>query len=68
MDSEGLAGLNRILLSRNGAKVCKVLKCIARAENHPIYIHCSHGKDRTGLMVGLVLRVLAPQKSPNSLC
>lgn len=33
--------------------VSKVLKAMSDPKNYPLYIHCYHGRDRTGLMVGL---------------
>lgn len=35
------------------AQVEKVLAELTNAENSPIFIHCKHGHDRTGLIVGL---------------
>eukprot|EP00053_Salpingoeca_punica_P006976 m.64709 g.64709 ORF g.64709 m.64709 type:complete len:723 (+) comp13942_c0_seq1:269-2437(+) len=55
MNTLGLSGLNQIILSRSGAQLCRALKIVADRRNHPIMIHCSHGKDRTGLVVSLVL-------------
>jgi protein-tyrosine phosphatase len=34
------------------------LEVIAEAENAPMVVHCAAGKDRTGLLVALVLRLL----------
>jgi hypothetical protein len=55
MNTLGLSGLNQIILSRSGNQLCRALKIIADRRNHPVMIHCSHGKDRTGLLVSLVL-------------
>jgi tyrosine-protein phosphatase SIW14 len=33
--------------------VKKVLTLLNQAQNFPIYIHCLHGEDRTGLMIAL---------------
>jgi tyrosine-protein phosphatase SIW14 len=35
------------------ADVEKVLQLLADPQNYPIFIHCQHGQDRTGLLVGL---------------
>lgn len=35
--------------------VAKALRIFARPENYPILVHCIHGKDRTGLIVMLLL-------------
>jgi protein tyrosine/serine phosphatase len=37
----------------NDAKVDQILNLMADPENYPILIHCQHGEDRSGLMVGL---------------
>ena len=58
MNSLGLAGLNRIILDNSGAALCCVLKVVADRHNHPVMIHCSHGKDRTGLVITLVLAAI----------
>jgi protein tyrosine/serine phosphatase len=44
-------------LKRNGAALCEILKVIACPARHPVLVHCSHGKDRTGLVCALVLSV-----------
>lgn len=41
--------------SQNIARALRVLAC---RENYPLMVHCTHGKDRTGLVVALVLRLL----------
>lgn len=33
--------------------ISKILKNLTDAENYPIFIHCQHGWDRTGLAIGL---------------
>ena len=38
--------------------VLRVLEIIADERNHPVLIHCTHGKDRTGVIVSLVLGCL----------
>lgn len=34
-------------------QVERVLEIINRAENQPVFVHCGHGRDRTGLIVAL---------------
>jgi len=34
-------------------EVNDILKIVANPANYPIFIHCQHGEDRTGLIVGL---------------
>jgi protein tyrosine/serine phosphatase len=31
----------------------KILSILSDSSKYPIYLHCRHGEDRTGLMVGL---------------
>jgi protein tyrosine/serine phosphatase len=33
--------------------VQKVLSVLAAGESHPVFLHCRHGKDRTGMIVAL---------------
>ena len=37
--------------------MCNALRILGNVDNYPIYIHCSHGKDRTGLICALALWV-----------
>lgn len=36
-----------------GRAIGRALALMAKPENRPVYIHCEHGKDRTGLVVAL---------------
>ena len=38
--------------------IARALRVFAHAENLPCIIHCIHGKDRTGLIVALLLLLL----------
>ena len=38
--------------------IARALRVFAHAENLPIIIHCIHGKDRTGLIIALLLLLL----------
>ena len=44
--------------SDNGKNWGEILKTIVNPENHPLYFHCSAGRDRTGLIAGLSLALL----------
>ena len=57
LDPLGLFGINTIILAKNGDRVCNALRILGNAANYPIYMHCSHGKDRTGLICALALWV-----------
>ncbi|EGD76831.1 hypothetical protein PTSG_08178 [Salpingoeca rosetta] len=57
-DDMGLFGLNKIILRYSQTSLCRVLKIVATARHHPVLVHCFHGKDRTGLVIALILRLL----------
>lgn len=57
-DKQGLLGLNKIILEHNSDRLLKALKIVAERKNHPVLIHCSHGKDRTGLTIAIIMRAL----------
>lgn len=52
----GLIGLYRIILDNQQDLICQNLKIMSNPDNLPLLVHCSHGKDRTGVMCALVLR------------
>ena len=37
--------------------MAKALRTFAKKENYPIMVHCIHGKDRTGLIIMLLLLI-----------
>jgi tyrosine-protein phosphatase SIW14 len=37
----------------NATQVRRILEFVKNPSNHPIFIHCKHGRDRTGLIVAL---------------
>lgn len=55
---ELLADVYRVMLDQNGAVFAGVLRLAADPANRPLVIHCTAGKDRTGLTVALLLRAL----------
>ncbi len=44
-------------LKRNGDRIAACLGVIAAAPEGPVLVHCHEGKDRTGMVVALALRV-----------
>lgn len=58
LEEMGLAGLYKTILQESGDEICRVLRICADRQNHPVLLHCSHGKDRTGLTVALILSLL----------
>eukprot|EP01087_Luapelamoeba_hula_P021373 TRINITY_DN7451_c0_g1_i1.p1 TRINITY_DN7451_c0_g1~~TRINITY_DN7451_c0_g1_i1.p1 ORF type:complete len:1147 (+),score=206.56 TRINITY_DN7451_c0_g1_i1:176-3616(+) len=57
MNNIGLFGLNRLMLVYAGESIGSVMRIIADPRNHPVLYHCSSGKDRTGLITALILKV-----------
>ena len=58
MKQEGLIGLAIRSVDTCTQEVYEVFKILYDAESYPILIHCTQGKDRTGLVVQLVLMLL----------
>ncbi len=54
--------LPALMLRPSEERIQKILSILSDARNFPIYIHCRHGEDRTGLVVGLYRALL--QKWP----
>ncbi len=53
-----LEGYTRVVLGENAAIIGESLRLMADAESRPLVIHCTAGKDRTGLVAGLLLTLL----------
>ncbi|KAH8174207.1 tyrosine phosphatase family protein [Sarocladium implicatum] len=58
MIPRGLLTLGNDTLDRSGRDIKKVLQLYAQPQAMPNLIHCTHGKDRTGLICMLVLMIL----------
>lgn len=54
----GLLGMGLDTLDWSGDEIKKVLMLYAEPGGLPNIVHCSHGKDRTGLICALVLMIL----------
>eukprot|EP00045_Choanoeca_perplexa_P005334 m.45001 g.45001 ORF g.45001 m.45001 type:complete len:382 (-) comp13066_c0_seq1:112-1257(-) len=54
----GLLGFYKVMLTRSSQPICQVLRICADPRNHPVMLHCSHGKDRTGVTTALLLAIL----------
>jgi protein-tyrosine phosphatase len=55
MQPRGLIGLGLDTLDYSGREIEDVFNLLADENNYPVMVHCTHGKDRTGLIVLLVL-------------
>jgi hypothetical protein len=58
INDAGLPLLNELLLSYSGAALRRVLDLLADRSRYPIGLYCTAGKDRTGLIILLVLAAL----------
>ncbi|KAB5575447.1 protein-tyrosine phosphatase-like protein [Coniochaeta sp. 2T2.1] len=54
----GLVGLGTDTLDHSGPEIREALGCFLEPGTLPILIHCTQGKDRTGIIVMLVLMIL----------
>lgn len=55
MQPRGLVGLGRDSIDHCWVELREVLQILAEALDYPVMIHCTQGKDRTGLVVILLL-------------
>jgi protein-tyrosine phosphatase len=55
---ESLEAIYRYLITERGTAVAAVVGALCAAGAVPALVHCSAGKDRTGVVIGLVLAVL----------
>ncbi|KAI9101109.1 protein-tyrosine phosphatase-like protein, partial [Phlyctochytrium arcticum] len=51
----GLLGLNKAFVTHCGAEIVSALRLLSNINHYPVLVHCTQGKDRTGLVVGLAL-------------
>jgi protein-tyrosine phosphatase len=54
----GLEPVYRYLIEERGDEVGSAISALARPGARPALVHCAAGKDRTGIVIGLVLAVL----------
>lgn len=53
-----LADLYTVMLQQHSRALARAVDVVAAAPQEPILVHCTAGKDRTGVVVALVLRLL----------
>ncbi|THX57033.1 hypothetical protein D6D06_03947 [Aureobasidium pullulans] len=58
MSERGLVGLAFDSLAHCTSEVLAVFRVLADEKNYPVVVHCTQGKDRTGLTILLVLLLL----------
>lgn len=51
----GLVGLGKDTIEHSGPELKAVFEVLADPDSYPVLIHCTQGKDRTGLVVALIL-------------
>mmetsp|Transcript_6664 Transcript_6664/g.19189 ORF Transcript_6664/g.19189 Transcript_6664/m.19189 type:complete len:334 (+) Transcript_6664:230-1231(+) len=51
----GYGKLYCLILDCSKPLICRALKVFSHSDNLPAVVHCTHGKDRTGLLVALLL-------------
>jgi hypothetical protein len=54
----GYLKLYKMMLDMSMRQIARALRIFAYQENLPIMVHCIHGKDRTGLIIALLLLTL----------
>jgi len=52
-----LFGLNKNFVEYCGAEITSALKIMCNPKHFPLLVHCTQGKDRTGLVVALALSI-----------
>lgn len=58
MQPRGLIGLGKDSLDHSRDEIRQMLEVMAESKNYPLMIHCTQGKDRTGLSITLLLLLL----------
>lgn len=58
MAPRGLTGLGKDSLDHGTSELGEIFTVLADSSNYPVLIHCTQGKDRTGLVVILLLLLL----------
>jgi Tyrosine phosphatase family len=57
MNPLGLDGLYELFVEASKKEILAVLRLYTMPSNYPITVYCNHGKDRTGIIVALILAV-----------
>jgi len=58
MNCKKLEGLYRDFIDFCDQEINEALHILAEPSNYPILVHCTHGKDRTGIVIALALAVV----------
>ncbi|XDG02051.1 hypothetical protein ABKA04_001666 [Annulohypoxylon sp. FPYF3050] len=55
----GLVGLGLVTIDESGAEIADTLRTLLVPSSTPLLVHCTQGKDRTGLIIALILMILS---------
>lgn len=55
MQPRGLIGLGKDSIEYSQDEIVEIMEAMADTSNYPIMVHCTQGKDRTGLVIMLLL-------------
>ncbi|KAI1096880.1 tyrosine/serine protein phosphatase [Rostrohypoxylon terebratum] len=55
----GLVGLGLVTIDQSGAEIADTLRTLLAPSSTPLLVHCTQGKDRTGLIIALILMILS---------
>ncbi|KAG9234184.1 tyrosine/serine protein phosphatase-like protein [Amylocarpus encephaloides] len=58
MGPRGLVGLGKDTIDNSGPEILETLHALSNRANAPVLVHCTQGKDRTGLVICLALLLL----------
>ncbi|CAG8816224.1 7003_t:CDS:2, partial [Gigaspora rosea] len=54
---KGLTGMYTDLFDVSDEEICKILEIMTDKANLPVLIHCQYGKDRTGVIIAIILSI-----------
>lgn len=63
LEYDSLAQLYRQMVERHGAALASAVTSLVGPANSPVLVHCTAGKDRTGLVVALALELLGARRA-----
>ncbi|CAM0135711.1 unnamed protein product [Umbelopsis sp. WA50703] len=55
LQPKGLKGLNRDFIDYCGEQIVQAIRILLASATYPVLVHCTQGKDRTGLVIALIL-------------